>query len=79
MKVEQFIAVVLAEMDDFVEQKEPVAAETPLRSLAGWSSMASLLLVSRMDELFHIAISAEELSEVITIRDLWDLVQAKTG
>ncbi len=74
MELDQFIEEIAAEFDD-VEDKSSIAAQTKFRNLEGWSSMLALIIVSNIDDLYEVTISAEELGELHTIVDLYEFTK----
>lgn len=76
LNIHDFIAAISVEFDE--AKPEQLLPETPLRGIAGWSSMLSLIIVAKIKKLYHVQISAKELSEAVTLNDLYQLVIQKS-
>jgi acyl carrier protein len=54
-----------------------VKPDMEFRLIPTWSSLNALLLVSRLNEEFNVLISASELAQLVTIHDLFELIELK--
>jgi acyl carrier protein len=61
----------------FDEPAENLTLETPREEVPGWDSMGTLLLMADLDEVHGIQLSEDELSELRTLGDIADLIEAK--
>lgn len=75
-------------MNDFIEkfasqfyETDPKVfnENTKFKKLDEWNSLTALMIIAMIDEEYNVKISANELqnAEIITIRDLYDLVLSK--
>jgi len=55
------------------------AAESLFRTLPGWTSLQSLVMLVGFDEEYGVSISAGELQKAQTLADLYRLVKDKQG
>ena len=53
------------------------AADTEFKLLDEWSSLAVLLLISMIDEKYHVIITGDEVMAAETIDDLFNVVKEK--
>ena len=76
------------QLDTFVEklegqfeelEKGTLTLETDFRQLAEWTSMQALIVIASFDWEYGVTISAEELGDAKTVRDLFNLVQSKVS
>lgn len=67
MKKEEFIKIVL---DELGEDGALASEDTNLRSLEMWDSMASLIVVSAVDDCFGIAFTSEQIDGFKTFGDI---------
>lgn len=52
--------------------------ETNYRDLKNWSSMYALIIIAFVDYHFNITLNAAELKSTETVKDLFELIQAKS-
>ena len=80
------MAQVLAHIESFISNFErqldhpssaPLTPDTFFRDLSGWTSLQSLLVIVSFDQDYGVTISADELQDAQTIRDLYTLVRNK--
>ena len=62
---------------DFIKKQFSNYNQASFEELETWSSMQSLIIVSAIDEKYNVLISHEELNELKTIKELYQLVQKK--
>lgn len=77
MHLDTFIAHIEEEFDDL--PKGSIGAETPFRTVEGWSSMMALILIARIDSEYSVNLTAEELATAVTVQDLFDLVKTRVA
>lgn len=63
--------------DELMTDKSLLSLNTELRKIPTWSSLNALLLVSRVNQEFGVMISAIELADLLTINDLFTLIDLK--
>ena len=56
---------------------DALTPELRFKEVAGWSSMFALMLIVHIDELFQVALSAEDIRKVETLRELYQLASAR--
>lgn len=79
----------LMELNTFIQHFEQELEQLPEKSLTGntqfkklesWNSMQALLTIAMVDEQYLVTLTAEDLKNVNTLQELFDLVQfKKTG
>lgn len=57
-----------------VETPETITPETNFRELDEWSSLATLSVIALADEEFDVELSGNEMRNVNTIQELFDLI-----
>ena len=60
-----------------MQRIEYFAADTEFKLLDEWSSLAVLLLISMIDEKYHVIITGDEVMAAETIDDLFNVVKEK--
>ncbi len=75
MNMESFIA----NFEESIEglEKGTVGSDTVMRDLSQWDSLAVLTTLAMVDAEYEVSITANEIAESRTIRDLFDLVANK--
>lgn len=63
--------------DELMTNKSLLTDNTELRKIPTWSSLNALLLVARINQDFGVMISAVELANLVTVRDLFELIGSK--
>lgn len=77
MEINAFINHLTEEFEDLgVFELSP---KSVLKDIPGWNSMHILLLVSMIDYRYHVLLSGEQLRNVVTVNDLFELVKEKQG
>ena len=74
------------EIQEFIKNFASLFEETPLnefeektrfRDLENWDSMVALSITAMVDEIYKVKISPNEMKQSSTIRDIFDVVNAK--
>lgn len=75
MEINAFINHLTEEFEDLgVFELSP---DSVLKDIPGWNSMHILLLVSMIDYRYQVLLSGEQLKNVVTVNDLFELVKEK--
>ena len=69
MTIEQFIITLEPEFDELKEGS--LTPQHEFKNIEGWSSMLSLIIVSKINKTFKVSISSQELINAKTIEDLY--------
>ena len=75
MELNNFIDNVASQFED--TDRPYFAADTEFKLLDEWSSLAVLLLISMIDEKYHVIITGDEVMAAETIDDLFNVVKEK--
>jgi len=75
MELNNFIDNVASQFED--TDRSYFAADTEFKLLDEWSSLAVLLLISMIDEKYHVIITGDEVMAAETIDDLFNVVKKK--
>jgi acyl carrier protein len=75
--IESFLEKLEPQFDDLPAQ--PLTSDTLFRTLPGWTSLQSLVVIISFDEEYGVTVSAEELQRAQTLGDLYRLVKEKQG
>ena len=75
MELNNFIDNVASQFED--TDRSYFAADTEFKLLDEWSSLAVLLLISMIDEKYHVIITEDEVMAAETIDDLFNVVKEK--
>ena len=75
MELNNFIDNVASQFED--TDRSYFAADTEFKLLDEWSSLAVLLLISMIDEKYHVIITGDEVMADETIDDLFNVVKEK--
>jgi len=75
MNIQEFIKIIEEEFDEVA--KDTLKPNTSFRQIEGWSSMHALILIALVDNHFDILLSGEELRNLDTIQDLFNLLDSK--
>lgn len=76
MTLEHFINTIALEFDDVAP--ESILPESEFRNLEGWSSMLSLIIISKINKVYGVSITSQELAQSKTIEDLYKVALLKT-
>jgi len=61
-----------------IEREDEVKMEDDFRNYEEWDSLASLSLVSMLDDEYGINIGHNELEKMKTVKDIYDFIMAKS-
>ena len=61
------------------EPEGTLSMTTNLEELLGWDSMGMLLLMADLDEMYAIQMTEERLEELVTVRDIANLIDSSGG
>jgi acyl carrier protein len=75
MSIKDFLEMLEPEFDDVAPGT--IHPDTEFRTLNGWSSMMSLIVISKINKHYKVNISAQELADAKTIVDLFHITTAK--
>lgn len=75
MTLENFIELFANEFDETA--KEEFTAQKNFKLLEEWSSLVALSIISMVDEEFDKRLTGEELRNVNTIEELYNLIELK--
>lgn len=75
MKLDDFVKAFAAEFDETPE--EQFSAETAFKELDEWGSLVALSIISMIDEEYDKTVTGADIRSCNTIKDLYDLVEAK--
>lgn len=69
-------------IEKFAEQFDEIdvnslTAETPFRSLEGYTSLVALLIITMIDEEYNVTITGDDMKKQETIGDLFNLVVSR--
>ncbi|HXT16724.1 MAG TPA: acyl carrier protein [Gemmatimonadaceae bacterium] len=59
------------------QQLPPLAPRTPLNAIQGWDSLATVLLVGRLEEILGRELDETELERLVTLEDIENLLQVR--
>jgi len=72
MKITEFINALEKEFDEV--DSGTLKPDTNFRDLDEWSSMHALIIIALIDTDFNVSISGEDLSNIETVSQLFDIV-----
>lgn len=75
MTIDEFTRRLEEEFEDVTP--ETLTPETNYRDIPEFSSMYALIIIAFIDSEFDVLLTGEELRKANTVRDLYDLIQAK--
>lgn len=75
MDLKEFIDALKQEFDK--EDREEVVSDVVFRDMDSWNSMMALVIIAKIDNDFDVTLSADELANANTFKDLYDLVCTK--
>lgn len=61
--------------EELLVSVDSIALNTPFRQIPTWTSLNSLLVISKIHEVTGVMISAKYIAESITLSDIYQLVQ----
>lgn len=75
MELNQFLEVFVEQFDDTdISMLKPT---TVLRDLEEWSSLMVLAIIAMADEEYNIRLKGEDIRSVITVMDLFELINSR--
>ncbi len=75
MTIAHFIDTIAAEFDEV--SSENILPESEFRNLEGWSSMLSLIIISKINKVYGVTITSQELAASKTLNDLYKVALSK--
>lgn len=75
MDINEFIKKLALEFD--ITDPEQLKPDTSFRSMKEWSSMHGLIIIALADAEFGITITGNDLRQIDTIQNLYDLIQSR--
>lgn len=75
MKVEEFVSRFAEEFDE--TPAEVFTPSTEFKTLEEWGSLVALSIIAMVDEEFDKTITGADLRSVVTIDELFNLIQSK--
>ena len=75
MTINNFIATLEAEFDEL--EPGTLKTDTNFRDLDEWSSMHALIIIALIDTDYDVTITGEDLSNIETVSQLYDIVEAR--
>lgn len=75
MEIKEFLENFANQFDD--TDTSVFVPETKFREVEEWSSLTALSIISMIDEEYDVTVKGNELANVSTIRQLFDLVSSK--
>ena len=73
--LEKFVELFAEQFDD--TDANEIQANTVFHNLDEWSSLIGLSVIAMVDEEYGVALTGNEMKSAVTIKDLFDTVQAK--
>jgi acyl carrier protein len=73
MSLSTFINNFQNQLEDTLE----ILAETEFKKLKSWDSMTALLVITMIDDEYHVAIGGDDIRKVDTVGELYELVHSK--
>lgn len=70
--IEEFIKILASEFD--IENESEITPETSFRNIKDWSSMHGLIIIALADSEFGVTLTGNDLRELDTIQNLYDLI-----
>ncbi len=77
MNPTEFLSVIQEQFPP--EVRESIKMHTILRSIKGWSSLQALVITVAIDESYGILISDQDLRNVSSIQDLYQIILTKSS
>lgn len=66
-------------MVEALDEEEEISQETVLKELETWDSLGALSVTSMIGENYGVTLFAEDYVSVVTVGDLWQLVESRMG
>lgn len=77
ISAEEFTEQLAAEFEDV--EPGTVLPDTNYRDIKNWSSMYALIIIAFVDANFDVQLNADDLKNTQTVRDLYEVVKARTA
>lgn len=77
MNIEQFILLLEAEFDDV--EKGTIQPGTVFMEMNEWCSLYALILIAVVSTEYGVELNGDDLLDVKTVSDLYELIQRKRG
>lgn len=74
MEINEFIKNV---KEQFEDAPESLNSNDKFRELDGYSSLTALMILSMIDEEYNVTVTGDDMRQMQTIQDLFDLVQSR--
>jgi acyl carrier protein len=75
MDINEFIQKLEGEFEDI--PKGTLAPSTKITDIKGWGSMHALIVIALVDTEYGVTIKGDELKQIQSVQELYDLVQKK--
>lgn len=75
MELKDFIENLVDQFDD--TDAEEFKADTKLKDLEEWSSLNALSIIAMVDEEYDVTLNGDDVKNVITIEDLYNLIKSR--
>jgi len=72
MNIQELIEHIENEFDEL--EKGKLQSDSSIRDMEGWSSMHALILIALVDNHYDVLLSGEELKNVLTVEDLYQVI-----
>lgn len=76
MKIEDFVENFASQFDE--TDVNVFSPETVFHNLVEWSSLTALSIIAMVDEEYCVTLKGDEIRSAVTIRDLFNIVKAKS-
>lgn len=77
ISIDEFIKILANEFD--IQDESDLTPETSFRNIKDWSSMHGLIILALSDSEFGVTLTGNDLRELNTIKDLFELIIARTN
>ena len=77
ISAEEFTGQLVAEFEEV--GPDTVSPDTNYREIKNWSSMYALIIIAFVDANFDVQLSADDLKNTQTVRDLYNIVKERTN
>jgi acyl carrier protein len=75
MKINEFISKIEVEFEELESNSH--RPETNFRDMEDWSSMHALIIIALIDTDYDVTITGEDLSQIETISELFEIVKSR--
>lgn len=77
MDIQELISLIENEFEEI--EAGTLSSSSSIRDMDGWSSMHALLLIALVDNHYDILLTGEELKNITTINDLYQIILKRIG